>query len=87
MIQEAAAEVPQESLTLVFGMMHEGDPEVMQGILSHMPPAVRPVMKDMSWQAFVSYSERVHGTATPPRSRAESLLSGQKLEPREKRVS
>jgi hypothetical protein len=46
MIQEAAAEVPQESLTLVFGMMmYEGDPEVMQGILSHMPPEVRPVMK------------------------------------------
>jgi hemerythrin-like domain-containing protein len=87
MVQEAAAELSQESLALVFGMMmYEGDPEVMQGVFSHMPPEMRSVMKDRSWQAFVSHSERVHGTATPRRFRPESPLSSQ-LEPRERKVS
>jgi hemerythrin-like domain-containing protein len=88
MVQEAAAGIPQESLALVFGMMmYEGDPEVMELILSYMPPEMRPGMKDLSRQAFVSHSERVHGTATPPRSRTERPFSSRERVPRERRVS
>lgn len=51
-------------------MMYEGDPEVIQIAVSNMPAEARPVIKDLASQAFASYSERIHGTATPPRSRA-----------------
>jgi hypothetical protein len=48
-------------------VMYEGDPEVIQLILSQMPPEMRAVMKEQASRAFASHSERVHGTATPPR--------------------
>jgi hemerythrin-like domain-containing protein len=68
MIREGAAETPRENIPLIFGMvMYEGDPEVIQLILSQMPPEMRAVMKEQASRAFASHSERVHGTATPPR--------------------
>jgi hemerythrin-like domain-containing protein len=68
MVREGAAETPRENIPLIFGMvMYEGDPEVIQLILSQMPPEMRPVMKEQASRAFASHSERVHGTATPPR--------------------
>ncbi|MFE9189502.1 hemerythrin domain-containing protein [Micromonospora sp. NPDC007208] len=68
MVNEGASAAPPESLPLMFGLMaYEGDPEVIQEIVSHMPPEVRPVIEELAAQAFASYSERVHGTATPPR--------------------
>jgi DUF438 domain-containing protein len=70
MVQEGAAEAPQESASLLFGMfMYESDPDVIQEVLSQMPPEARPVMKERASQAFASHSERVHGTATPPRGK------------------
>jgi hemerythrin-like domain-containing protein len=68
MVQEAAAETPRENIPLIFGMvMYEGDPEVIRQILSQMPPEMRPLVKEQASKAFASHSERVHGTATPPR--------------------
>jgi hemerythrin-like domain-containing protein len=68
MVREGAAETPRENIPLIFGMvMYEGDPEVIQLILSQMPPEMRAVMKEQASRAFASHSERVHGTATPPR--------------------
>jgi iron-sulfur cluster repair protein YtfE (RIC family) len=70
MVEEAGSEIPQETLPLIFGMlMYEGDPDVIQDILSNMPPEVRPVMNEIAPRAFASHSARVHGTATPPRIR------------------
>jgi hemerythrin-like domain-containing protein len=71
MVMEEGADTPQEHLPLLFGMMmYEGDPEVIQIAVSSMPAEARPVIKDLASQAFASYSELIHGTATPPRSRA-----------------
>jgi hemerythrin-like domain-containing protein len=68
MVQEGAAETSRENVPLIFGMvMYEGDPEVIRQILSQMPPEMRPLVKEQASKAFASHSERVHGTATPPR--------------------
>lgn len=73
MIQEGAANAPQESLLLVFGMtMYEAEPDVIAGLLSQMPPQARTAMKEQASKAFASHSERVYGTATPPRSNVSS---------------
>jgi hemerythrin-like domain-containing protein len=69
MVQKTAADADPESLTLTFGMlMYEGDPEVVEASIAGMPAEVRPVIRQLAAQAFGSYAERVHGTATPPRS-------------------
>ncbi|SNR94987.1 Hemerythrin-like domain-containing protein [Streptosporangium subroseum] len=70
MVQEGGADTPPEHLPLLFGMMmYEGDPDVIEIAVSSMPAEARPVIKDLASQAFASYSELIHGTATPPRSR------------------
>jgi hemerythrin-like domain-containing protein len=69
MVQEYAADSDPESLLLAFGMfMYGGDPEAVETAIASMPAEVRPVIRQLAAQAFGSYSERVHGTATPPRS-------------------
>lgn len=69
MLQEGGADVPRESYPLLIGMlMYEGMPELVQGTLSRMPPDVGTVMKELAPRTFASHSQRVHGTATPPRS-------------------
>jgi hemerythrin-like domain-containing protein len=66
---KSAAVFDPESLPLAFGMVvYEGDPEVVETAIANMPAEVRPVIRQLAAQAFASYSERVHGTATPPRS-------------------
>ena len=68
MIEELVAEIPQEDIPLIFGMMmYEGDPDVVQTALLHMPPEIRSVMQKRASQAFASHAEQVYGTATPPR--------------------
>ncbi|GII54560.1 hypothetical protein Pth03_29490 [Planotetraspora thailandica] len=68
-IQTAAAGVDPESLPLSFGMMmYEGDPEIIDLVISNMPPEARPVIRDLAGQAFAAHSELIHGTATPRRS-------------------
>ncbi len=69
MVQGSAAGTPPEQVTLILGMMmYEGDPAVVEKMLSQMPADIRPVLEDAAKQAFAAHSERVHGTATPPRS-------------------
>src|SRR5262249_33622702 len=61
MVQKGARKIPPEDIPLIAGMvMYEADSEVG-------PPEVRLLMRDLAPKAFASYSERVHGTATPPR--------------------
>jgi hemerythrin-like domain-containing protein len=69
MVQQGAADADPAGLTLGFGMlMYEGDPEVIDHAIANMPPAARPVIKQLARQAFADHSRLVHGTATPPRS-------------------
>ena len=63
--------LPQEKGPLVFGMaLYEGAPEVVEKTLSRLPPNVRSTMEELGPRVFASYSELVHGTATPPRSKS-----------------
>jgi hemerythrin-like domain-containing protein len=67
--QTAIAGIPQEDLAVIFGMiMYEGDPEVIQEILAKLPPQAGLALKTLAPQAFALHSQRVYGTATPPRS-------------------
>jgi hemerythrin-like domain-containing protein len=73
MVKDAAADVPEQTLALAFGMMlYEGDPEVVGNALSRMPEEARPIIQRAASQAFASHSERVYGTPTPPRSKASA---------------
>jgi hemerythrin-like domain-containing protein len=68
MVQEGGADVPQETMPMMFGMMmYEGDPEVVRLALSMMPPEVQGVMGDLAKQAYATHCEQVHGTSSPAR--------------------
>jgi len=71
MASESGLAIPQERVPLVFGMtLYEASPEVIQKTLSELPPEVRAVLQEQGPRAFSSHSERVYGTASPPRSGA-----------------
>jgi iron-sulfur cluster repair protein YtfE (RIC family) len=68
-VETEVADADPEGLPLAFGMLiYEGDPEVIDKVISNMPPEVRSVIRELATQAFALHSELVHGTATPPRS-------------------
>ena len=69
MASESGRAIPPEKVPLVFGMtLYEASPEVIQRTLSELPPEARTVLQEQGPRAFASHSERVYGTATPPRS-------------------
>lgn len=69
MLQAQTADVDPAGLPLSFGMvMYEGDPEIVDAAIANMPPEAQPVIRKLAADAFAAHSERVHGTATPPRS-------------------
>jgi hypothetical protein len=69
MVQAGSSDVDPESLPLAFGMaLYEGDPEIVDAAIANMPPEARQVIRELAVDAFAAHSERVHGTATPPRS-------------------
>jgi hemerythrin-like domain-containing protein len=62
MVEGGVASIPPEVVPVMAGMlMYEGGQE-------SLPPEVRAVLADAAPQAYAAYSERVHGTPTPPRS-------------------
>jgi hypothetical protein len=48
--------------------MYEGDPHSIDQYVAAMPADARPVIRQLAAKTFADYSQRVHGTATPPRS-------------------
>jgi hypothetical protein len=69
MVQAGTAGIDLDGLTLGFGMlMYEGEPEVIDLAIATLPLEVRTVIRQRAAQAFAAHSERIHGTATPPRS-------------------
>ena len=69
MASESGRAIPREKVPLVFGMtLYEANPEIIEKTLSELPPEARAVLEVQGPPAFASHSERVHGTATPPRS-------------------
>ena len=70
MAQEGAAAMPQEAVPLVLGMMvYEGDPGVIEGILSHLSAGARDGLTNLASRVFATHSKRVHGTTAPCRGR------------------
>jgi hemerythrin-like domain-containing protein len=65
----SGAGLPPEKVPLIFGMTwYEGDPEVIEKILSALPPEARTVLEEQGPREFASHSQLIHGTPTPPRS-------------------
>jgi hypothetical protein len=68
-VREGVAGADPEAMPLAFGMlMYEGDPEVVEISLAKMPPETRAAVRRLGPQAYAAHAERIHGTATPPRS-------------------
>ncbi len=64
--QEGMAGVPRSRLPLVFGMlMYRADPQVIAGMLAHVPLLPRLVLPRVAPRIHARYARRVHGTATP----------------------
>jgi hypothetical protein len=64
---ELAADPAQFPLT--FGLlMYEGDPESIDQAIASMPADARPGIRQLAAKTFADHSQRVHGTATAPRS-------------------
>ncbi|MEU4407399.1 hemerythrin domain-containing protein [Streptosporangium sp. NPDC023963] len=58
----------KKDLPLVLGMtMYEGDPEVVEEVLSRAPLMVRLIMPLVAPRLYASHAKRIYGTATPPR--------------------
>jgi hypothetical protein len=75
--QEGYAEVPQDKLPTIFGMiMYEGDPAVIDAIVAEMPAEIQPVIKDMAVLAYAVYAQKLYGTAAPARVTSAGSPSG-----------
>lgn len=62
MVAEGAATLPPERVPVLLGMvMYEGGADTL-------PADLVAAMGEVAPQAYAAYAERVHGTATPPRS-------------------
>jgi hypothetical protein len=48
--------------------MYEGDPEGIDQFIAAMPADARSGIRGLAAKTFADHSQRVHGTATPPRS-------------------
>ena len=69
MAAESGRAIPRDKIPLVFGMtLYEANREVIRKTLSELPPEARSVLQEQGPLAFSAHSERVYGTATPPRS-------------------
>jgi hypothetical protein len=66
--QEGNAEVPQDKLPAIFGMIMDGaDPTVIDAIVAEMPAQIQPVIKDVAVLAYAASAQQLHGTAAPAR--------------------
>jgi hypothetical protein len=69
MARHSGAGMPAGRMSLIFGMTrYEADPEVMAETLAGLPPDVRATLEEEGTRAYAMYAERIHGSATPPRS-------------------
>jgi hemerythrin-like domain-containing protein len=65
---EGAADTPPDQAPLIFGIfMYEGDPEMIQATISHMPPEAGAIINEMAPKVYAEYAHAIYGTPTPPR--------------------
>jgi hypothetical protein len=68
-LKNESAAVDPDHLPLMLGMlMYEGDPESVEQVIAAMSADARPDIRQLAAPTFAAHSQRVHGTATPPRS-------------------
>jgi hemerythrin-like domain-containing protein len=68
-LKDESAAVEPDYLPLMLGMlMYEGDPESVEQVIATMSADTGPVIRQLAAPTFAAHSQRVHGTATPPRS-------------------
>lgn len=71
MSDDSVADTPPEQGPLIFGMMmYEGDPAVIRGMFARLPSDIATPLAELAPKAYAEYSEKIHGTATPPRAKA-----------------
>jgi len=64
--ERARSDGRRREMALVFGMLqHDGDPEVVAGMLTTAPAPVRLLVPWLARRAFRRHALAVHGTATP----------------------
>jgi hypothetical protein len=69
LLKNESAAVDPDHLPLMLGMlMYEGDPESVEQVIATMSADTGPVIVQLAAPTFAAHSQRVHGTATPPRS-------------------
>jgi hypothetical protein len=67
-VRKGVAEADAARMPLGFGMlMYEGDPEVVEIALAHLPPEIRSAVREQGPRVYAAHAELIHGTATPPR--------------------
>ena len=68
-LKHESAAVDPGHLPLMLGMlMYEGDPESVEQVIASMSADAGHVVRRLAAPTFAAHSQRVHGTATPPRS-------------------
>ncbi|HEY2502069.1 MAG TPA: hypothetical protein VGI68_11790, partial [Mycobacterium sp.] len=68
-LEKESAAVDPQHLPLMLGMlMYEGDPASVAQVIATMPAETGRIIKQLAAPAFAAHSQRIHGTATPPRS-------------------
>lgn len=61
--------IPPEQLPLLFGMFsYEAPDEVIDMVVSLMPPEAQPIIGDLATQTYAAYAKDLYGTSTPTRS-------------------
>jgi iron-sulfur cluster repair protein YtfE (RIC family) len=68
-VQTMTAGLDPSDAPLVMGMnMYEGDSDIIEHTIANMPPEVRVGIRELAVDGYAEHAQRVHGTATPPRS-------------------
>jgi hemerythrin-like domain-containing protein len=68
-LHNESAAVDPEHLPLILGMLlYEGNPESVEHFIAAMSADAGPGITQLAASTFAAHSQRVHGTATPPRS-------------------
>jgi hemerythrin-like domain-containing protein len=59
---------PPDKLPLLFGMfMYEAPADVIDMVVTLMPPEAQPIIRDLATQTYAAYAKDLYGTSTPTR--------------------
>jgi hemerythrin-like domain-containing protein len=68
-LKNESGAVDPDNAPLILGMMmYEGDPESVEQVIAAKSTDISPTIRELAASTFAAHSQRIHGTATPPRS-------------------